>query len=1002
MNLTQSIIQLLTQVFSTMGLTTALSKLQSFLPGNPKLKSPQTARDQEPPPNSNSNKPKPTEWNSLQDVLKARAKDSSPPKHLIFYPLGNTSSPTRISYSHLYHQATSLGTQLVLAGLVEQGKPVLIHLEDHHDGILWLWAVLLAGGVPVMSSPQSLSNIDSHRERHLQGLAELLESPVCITRDALLCQFESVARQQQHSSTLRIHTVESLAKLKDNHEDGILDHHSPKATPKKSDLAILMLTSGSTGNAKAVRLTHGQILAAVAGKASVRALPPSGTFLNWIGLDHVAFLTEIHLQALWLGVGQVHVHAADVVSNPRVFLDLLSRHDVSKSFAPNFFLAKMVASCSGSTGASEWDLSNLAVLVSGGEANDVVTVAAAADLLVGYGARQRSVITPGFGMTETCAGAIYSTDCPDYDLSRSRVVACLGRCIRGIEMRVPTMPAGEIGNLEVRGDVVFDGYYRNPVATAEAFTPDGWFRTGDQGSIDDRGNLCLVGRVKDVININGVKIVTADVQAGIEMALRDRGGGLVGRVVCFPSREKGAVTEQATVAYVPREWPVGPGEMAAIESLVVQACMLVSTACRPLVFAIGAKSMALLPTSALGKISGAKMRTLFEDGVFDQDIELHRQNVGNWRKEKTEKYLEEMEALSDGEQQLLLDIVQTSGGVDSSLVGLDTSIFDLGFSSMDVIRLKQRIDKRLGTSVPVIQIMKNPTVRLLAAALDEIGSPTTDYDPIVTLRSTGAKTPLWLVHPGIGEVLVFVGLAHHMADDDRPIHALRARGFEPGQPKFASIVETVDAYVKTIRRHQPRGPYALAGYSYGTMLAFEMAKQLEDVHFLGSFNLPPHIKTRMRQLNWNMCLLHLAQFLNLITEDAVEDEQKVSYASHPRDDALKRVVSLSDKSRMDELGLEPQALVRWADVAYGLQSMAVDYEPSGVVDSIDVFHAEPLKVAAASREEWVGEHLSRWGEFSRSVPRFHAVGGAHYTMLGPEYVGGFVVLLRGALMGRGV
>lgn len=218
-----------------------------------------------------------------------------------------------------------------------------------------------------------------------------------------------------------------------------------------------------------------------------------------------------------------------------------------------------------------------------------------------------------------------------------------------------------------------------------------------------------------------------------------------------------------------------------------------------------------------------------------------------------------------------------------------------------------------------------------------------------------------------------------------------------------------------IRQKQPQGPYAFAGYSYGTMLAFEMAKRFgaDDgpgeevaVGFLGSFNLPPHIKLRMRQLSWNMCLLHLTQFLGLVTA-AFADEQIGAPSDSPYHRATRRevlawILQAIDASRLRDLGLGARQLARWADVAHGLQSMAIDYEPSGLVPSIDVFHAEPLKVAAPSREVWVTQHLSRWGDFSRSQPRFHRVGGPHYTMIGPEYVASFSENLQAALNARGI
>lgn len=975
----------------------------------------------------------------LQDVLKARA-ESLPAKHLLFYPLGNTSSPPkRVTYRTLYDEATQNSQRIAALSNFRPGCLVLVHLEHHWDTILWVWSVMLAGGVPVISSP--LSNAEEHRAKHLQALSQLLESPISITREASLHLFTG------SDHTLNLHSVESLLRTPPQAIQGGKKEIG-KEFGHRDSLAMLMLTSGSSGNAKAVRLSHRQILAAVAGKASMRPLPPDGAFLNWIGLDHVASLIEIHIQALWLGVDQVHVYAADVVASPPLFLDLLSKHRVTRSFAPNFFLAKLATSCDGPDAppSGHWDLSTLTIIASGGEANDVQTCAAAAALLAKHGAPP-AVIMPGFGMTETCAGAIFNLDCPRSDLKGPRSITSVGRCMPGIEMRIVDSAIGEVsepcqpGHLEIRGPVVFEGYYRNPDATADAFTPDGWFRTGDEGTIDAEGNLNLIGRVKDVININGVKIVTADVQASLESALRNT---CALRVVSFPSRAPSAATEQINIAYVPDVCPVDAERVFEVDRLAAQACSMVTTACQPVIFGVGSKTLPLLPTTTLGKISGAKMRALFEAGVFEKDVMHHREVVDGFRRQKQMSWTGK--PFSETETLLRADIADIMGMTHVEEVGIETPIFQLGFTSLDIIRLKHRLDSRLSTTVATIVIMKHPTVRSLAGALDELEAvPLEDtwldslpavggledsnqnedqdidgtshlvvtetvYDPVVVLRSSGSKTPLWLVHPGVGEVLVFVGLAHHMSADDRPIYALRARGFEPGQSPFADINEAVTTYVAAVRQRQPHGPYAIAGYSYGTMLAFEMAKRMETgglgeaVGFLGSFNLPPHIKTRMQQLSWNMCLLHLMQFLGLVNINFADDESSAPsdfpYRKASRREALAWILQAVDASRMRDLGLGARQLARWADVAYGLQSMAIDYEPSGLVSSIDVFHAEPLKMAAPSREAWVTEQLSRWSDFSRSEPRFHEVSGAHYTMIGPEYVASFSEKLQAALKSR--
>lgn len=203
----------------------------------------------------------------------------------------------------------------------------------------------------------------------------------------------------------------------------------------------------------------------------------------------------------------------------------------------------------------------------------------------------------------------------------------------------------------------------------------------------------------------------------------------------------------------------------------------------------------------------------------------HREIVDEARRQKQISWIGK--PLSVIKTLLRADIADIIGMTHVENVDVEMSIFQLGFTSLDVVRLKHRLDSRLGTTVGTIALMKRPTVRSLAGALDKskavplddtppdvlpaFGGPEdsyvdqdqdveagsylvvteTDYVPFVVLRSSRTKTPLWLVHPGVGEVLVFVGLAQHVSADDRPIYALRARGFQPGQSPFADINEAV-------------------------------------------------------------------------------------------------------------------------------------------------------------------------------------------------------------------
>ncbi|MCJ1331775.1 hypothetical protein MMC10_008467 [Thelotrema lepadinum] len=923
---------------------------------------------------------------SLPELLRAAAT-SSPSSCLIIYEPGNIETHRKISYQDLLAQAEDNSSIIQRLDGFERGKPILIHLDEHLDSFIWFWAILVAGAIPTPTA--TFSNIPEQRKKHVEGLARVLGHPLCITRTKLLPLFDG-------QRDLKIHTIESLVSDANCFLDQAVSQPSEQ---QKDDLAMLMLTSGSTGTPKAVRLRHKQVLAAVKGKLALRDHTAGKPFLNWIGLDHVASIVEIHLTAMYLGVDQVHVHAPDLLANPLELLELLSKHKVARTFAPNFFIAKLVTALHSRQNNEcnmSLDLSHLTWFGSGGEANDLEICTSLAKSLAMYGA-PGDVIVPGFGMTETCAGSIYNIDCPNCDVKNQRTFASLGQCIPGMEMRVALQLedygvdlATKPGDLEVRGPMVFDGYYNNRKATAEAFTVDGWFKTGDQATIDWDGNLNLVGRKKETVNINGVKHSPQDIETLVEQALSPQ----IIRTSCFPCRPPKSQTEQICVAVVLANPDSDAKELANVKDTIVQSVML-HTGARPYVLLLSDEQQ--LPKSTLGKILKTKMRSMLEEGAFASQIETHEKIIQEYRRASPQ-------VSSTPAERLLLDDFCIILGTDFQSWGVEVPIFDAGMTSVDLIRLKQRIDSRIESEIPLTLLMLNPTARSMATALEDLSKPKT-YDPVVVLKKDGEKAPLWLVHPGVGEILVFLGLSKLM--DDRPVYALRARGFD-GDPYFSTIDEAVTTYYTAIKQRQPKGPYAIAGYSFGTMLAFEISKRLElssdssnEVAFLGSFNLPPHIKWRMRQLDWTACLLHLCYFLDLIPESRSQ-ELIPQLRCEANDAALAYVLGIVDTARMQELSMTSTELGNWASLAYAMQAMAVDYDPSGSVNSMDVFYAHPLRTAARCKEEWLEQHLSKWAEFCRTEPHFHDVEGAHYTMLSAEYVESFAGKLKQVLKARGL
>lgn len=920
---------------------------------------------------------------NLISLLSERTQ-SNPQRSFTFYGTGHIKgSPSSIRYPEFLALVADTASQIYQLD-VKPGSIFLLHFNDHLDNLLYFWAVTYAGHIPAMSTPFS-NNLDQRRA-HIIHLFNHLEDPVCLTRQSLLSEFSC-------QSALRPHIVEDLpASL----EGGIVREckNSPPINQgrfkRKEDVAALMLTSGSTGNSKAVCLTHGLILKSISSKCSTHQTSSQTPFFNWIGADHVACLTEMHGHALWAGADQVYAQAADIFVNPLAFLEIVLEHRIAHGFAPNFFLSSLVRALNTPEGLAlrkTMDLSCLQTIVTGGEANVVETCLTLSELLSSHGAA-KNCVKPAFGMTETSGGSIYNKLFPRHDIQQGYEFASVGKPIEGLEMRVTDdngqeLPHGSTGSLQVRGPIVFARYLNNPEATSEAFH-NGWFVTGDQGMIDAAGHLRLMGRAKELLIINGLNYSSQ----AIETSLENIEGAFPSYTLVFPYRTMGSDTEGLCVVYSPA---YSPDDIEARVSAnnAISSAVLLQVGVRPLIIPLNDR---ILQKSTLGKLPRDQIRKAFDRGEYNKLRQLNDDQMANHR-------AIHFEAPSTALERYIIDTFVDVLGLEGVQLGATTNLFAMGVNSISIITIKQRLQKHLIKDIPTITVISNPTARELAEALSAINGHR-KYNPVVVLQGAGSKAPLWLIHPGVGEVLVFLALASHFKD--RPVYAMRARGFEANEVYFENFEEAVSTYIDGIRRKQPVGPYAIAGYSFGSIIAFEITKILQrtdEVRFLGIFNLPPHIKFRMRQLDWTNCLLHLCYFLNFFSEDYAHQMHPI-LQQQCRAEALKHVLDIAPRDRMEELGLDDEKLSNWVDLANSLQSSATDYDPSGEVECLDVFAAIPLAAVAKDMDDWIYNHLFKWRDFSKAPPQYHRVDGAHYTMISPAHVHTFQKTLKAALQHR--
>ena len=906
---------------------------------------------------------------------------------ITIYSEWEETSYKHITYKELVDAALNKASVIKSIPNIRHGKVILLHFSSFEENVLWFWAVVLAGFVPAISTPVPA---DPERRRiHLAHIRESLQQPIVLTSKHLKGEFENVQYNDLHA------VDHPKAFQGDGNGETVPDSVSTM------DPTVLMLTSGSSGNAKAVVLSHKQIITSVSAKSAFFDTTDTDIFLNWIGFDHVACLVETHIHAIYVGSEFVHVPAPILMADPRLFLRLIGSHRVTYTFAPHFFLSRLLRTLTTTTADQDGlDISCLRHLVSGGESNTIDTVVALTMALQGYNL-QSEVIRPGFGMTETCAGSIYSKACPAYDVATGNPFASLGKPIPGIRMRIMDAmgheaTTGNIGDLQVKGPLVFREYYNNPKATTAAFTDDGWFITGDRASLDGEATLNIAGREQESINLNGVKYFPNEIETALDEATI--AGLTLSYTIVFSIRPSPLLEEEICVIYHPTYDPKDTATRVETARQIV-AVVGTHTTCKP-------KHIVPLPKvflhkSALGKLSRTKIRAAFEGGVYDEYEDSKDIDVIEF------KASQRVKPANATEHSVLLALRNVLYVPEEEL-GVNDSLFEFGVTSLNLFALKRQIEKALDIlhPIPVGVLMTFPTIRGIANEVINFHQGSmVRYDPVVPLHTStlSRRPPLWLVHPGSGDVLVFVALAKSLSD--RTVYGLRTKGLNTDGDYFASIADIADCYVEKIRQNQPNGPYAIAGYSLGSTVAFEITKRLEAlgdrVAFLGILDSPPHIKRLIEKLEWNDVLLNVAYFLELISEEfSVSREADLHHMSS--DQALDFIMDCAQGARLEALAIDKERLRKITDVTNAFGQAGKKYEPDGAVQAMDVFWVTPLMTVAGSRQEWMDEHLIQWKEFSVEPPRYHECEGMHSKMLNSEYVAHFQQRLKSAMIARGI
>ncbi|RKH59280.1 non-ribosomal peptide synthetase, partial [Corallococcus interemptor] len=359
-----------------------------------------------------------------------------------------------------------------------------------------------------------------------------------------------------------------------------------------------------------------------------------------------------------------------------------------------------------------------------------------------------------------------------------------------LDASLQPVPVGVAGELYLAGEGQARGYLLRPELTAERFVPEPYgppggrmYRTGDRVRYRTDGRLEYLGRIDFQVKVRGFRIELGEIEA----ALR-RAPGLKDAVVVA----KGEAADKRLVAYVT---PKAEASLE-VEALKAQLRQGLPEYMVPTAFVV----LDALPLNSNGKVDRKALPEPDTHAIEARDFVAPR----------------------DALEMQLARIWEDVLGVRS--VGIRSSFFELGGHSLLAVRMLASIRERLGLSLPLSVLFQQPTVEQLAQVLRDDSQA---WTPLVPLeRGEPGHRPLFLVHPGGGNVLAYSELARRLGPS-LPVYGLQSRGLD-GRPVAESIEEMASLYIEALRTVQPHGPYQLGGWSLGGVIAYEMARRLRE------------------------------------------------------------------------------------------------------------------------------------------------------------------------------
>lgn len=720
----------------------------------------------------------------------------------------------------------------------------------------------------------------------------------------------------------------------------------PKVAIAPNHAAYVMFTSGSSGMPKAAWVEHASLInLSDAVDASIYEPLGHGERITITCVFAFGFDGSIHqIFTTLLGGHTLMIPSDETRRDPARLHDFIETHQIICCDAtPSMF--RMLIDHWHETGTR----TSARCFILGGEE-------VKADLL------RRLYAIPGhgdlrvvnqYGPTETCVCATqYIVTAANWSYS---LPPPIGQPLAGVDIRLTDaagrlVPDGVPGEIRIGGLGVARGYLNAPERTAECFVldPDGRrrYRTGDLARRLSSGDLVFMGRQDRQVKVRGHRIELGEIEAALAAH------PLV-RHVAVKTIDARGDGDKVLVAYVVPRPGFDPVKVRAEFDRTMPAWMVPSWLVE----------IHELPLTANGKL---------DDRRLPPPAEL------------TSRTDRQPRPLS-GDIERRLAVVW-SAVLDTPIHDGNDDFFMMGGHSVLAVRLMSAIEREFGVRPPLADLFTHATVARMATLIER--RPETAWSPVVTVNTTGTRPPLICFHPVGGNVLCYRDLADRLGAD-QPVTMVQSVGLEDDRPLPQTVEGLVDIYMEPLRAALPDGPVAVAGWSFGSLLAWEATGRLlragvdvSAVIVLDGVATPEVVREMMRKDE--------ADYLaDLFDEMGLFDAE-----------ALRRVTSEQRLDLILEAGKGGHFLPDGLDRA-GMRRLLALFQNNGLAGAR--YHPRPLDVelllvrpTEASRQApgVPGDPLNGWGPCALRGVELKWMGGTHGQMLDPAFVGELAAHMR--------